>query len=69
MLRLGSSAVLGRGGIEVETVVGSVADPEAMAFAREADVITARIGSRVVAVASDEAWLADLLASRRFGQE
>jgi 2'-5' RNA ligase len=67
--RLGSSAVLGRGGIEVETVVGSVADPEAMAFARVADVITARIGSRVVAVASDEPWLAELLASRRFGQE
>jgi 2'-5' RNA ligase len=62
--RLGSPTVLGRGGIEVETVTGEVADPEAMAFVREADVITARIGSRVVAVASDEAWVADLLASR-----
>ena len=62
--RLGSPTVLGRGGIEVETVTGTVADPEAMAFVREADVITARIGSRVVAVASDEAWLAELLASR-----
>jgi 2'-5' RNA ligase len=63
--RLGSSTVLGRGGIEVETVAGSVADPEAAAFVREAEVITARIGSRVVAVASDEPWLADLLESRR----
>jgi 2'-5' RNA ligase len=67
--RLGSSSVLGRGGIEVETVAGNVADPEAMAFVREADVITARIGSRVVAVASDEPWLAELLASRGLAQE
>jgi 2'-5' RNA ligase len=67
--RLGSSSVLGRGGIEVDTVAGSVADAEAMAFVREADVITARIGSRVVAAARDEPWLADLLASRGLAQE